>query len=174
MFDQSMDSLHVKKLAQIKVRNNQYLPNNNPSINTHKKLNKSKSQLLNLSNQVESNRKKLNSVNKALLKQRPVDYYEDGKYLYDREIENIQKLYLDNLKNKNEKLVKELNVMKKKMVKIRLYKFNRKKKEKNGEKENKENSKSEENEEEIKQEINIENKIEEKKEEKSLEKKEPI
>ena len=90
------------------------MQNNNPLINSHKKLNKSKSQLLNLSNQVESNRKKLNSVNKALLKRRPVDYYEDGKYLYDRQIENIQKLYLDNLKNKNEKLVKELNVMKKK------------------------------------------------------------
>ena len=117
MYDQSFDSRHIKKLAQIKFRNNQYMPNNH-LLMSHKKLNKSKSQYMNLSKKIESNRKHINSVNKALNKRKPVDYYEEGKYLYDRQIENIQKLYLDNLKNNNDKLEKELNVIKKKMVKI--------------------------------------------------------
>ena len=114
MYDQALDSRHVKKLAQIKLRNNQYLPHNERFFMSHKKLSKSKSQFLNLSNQIESNRKNIKSVNKALKKRKPVDYYEEGKYLYDRQIENIQKLYLDNLKNKNDKLEEKLKDMKKK------------------------------------------------------------
>ena len=127
---ESLDSRHVKKLAQIKLRNNQYLPHKERLMMSHKKLNKSKSQFLNLSNQVETNRKNINSVNKALKKRKPVDYYEEGKYLYDRQIENIQKLYLDNLKNKNDKLEEQLKDMKKKMIKIPLYKLNGKRKKK--------------------------------------------
>ena len=149
MYVQSFDSRHVKKLAQIKLRNNQYMPNNH-LLMSHKKLNKSKSQYMNLSKKIESNRKHINSVNKALNKRKPVDYYEEGKYLYDRQIENIQKLYLDNLKNNNDKLEKEWNVIKKKMVKIPLYKLNGSKKKK---KEVNKIVKSEEkNKEEIKQE----------------------
>ena len=130
MYDQALDSRHVKKLAQIKLRNNQYLPHNERFFMSHKKLSKSKSQFLNLSNQIESNRKNIKSVNKALKKRKPVDYYEEGKYLYDRQIENIQKLYLDNLKNKNDKLEEKLKDMKKKMIKIPLYKLNGKKRKK--------------------------------------------
>ena len=69
MYDQALDSRHVKKLAQIKLRNNQYLPHNERFFMSHKKLSKSKSQFLNLSNQIESNRKNIKSVNKALKKE---------------------------------------------------------------------------------------------------------
>ena len=141
MYDQALDSRHVKKLAQIKLRNNQYLPHNERFFMSHKKLSKSKSQFLNLSNQIESNRKNIKSVNKALKKRKPVDYYEEGKYLYDRQIENIQKLYLDNLKNKNDKLEEKLKDMKKKMIKIPLYKLNGKKKKKTNKEINKEEKK---------------------------------
>ena len=33
-----------------------------------------------LSNKIKSNRKNLNSVKKALLKRKPVDYYQERKY----------------------------------------------------------------------------------------------
>ena len=127
MFDKRQDNRHVKKLLEIKLRNNQYLPRiNNYSINSvsHKKLSKSRSQFLNLTNKIHSNRKNLNSVNKSLKKKKPVDYYDEGKYLYERDIERVKQLLLNNLKNKNEILENQLKSLKKKMVKIPLYKLN--------------------------------------------------
>ena len=85
---------------------------------SHKKLNKSKSQFLKLSKKVKANRKNIKSVKKALIKPKPIDYYEEGKYLYDRQIEKIQKLYLDNLKSKNDVLEEKLKVMKERRVTI--------------------------------------------------------
>ena len=102
MFDKARDARHVKRLLQIKLRDNQYLPNIKIKA-PQKKLNKSKSQLLNLSHEIATNRKHLNSVNKALHKSKPVDYYDNGKYIYEKNIERYQKLFMDNLKNKNEK-----------------------------------------------------------------------
>ena len=127
MFDKRQDNRHVKKLLEIKLRNNQYLPRiNNYSINsvTHKKLSKSRSQFLNLTNKIHSNRKNLNSVNKSLKKKKPIDYYDEGKYLYERDIERVKQLLLNNLKNKNDILENQLKSLKKKMVKIPLYKLN--------------------------------------------------
>ena len=133
-FEQTLEERYENRLLKIKYRNNQYLPISNNNTNnlmmSHKKLNKSKSQFLNLSRKVETNRKNINSVKKALIKPRPADYYEKGKYLYDRQIEKIQKLYLDNLKSKNDVLEEKLKVMKKKMVKIPLYILNGRKKKK--------------------------------------------
>ena len=127
MFDKRQDNKHVKKLLEIKLRSNQYLPQENKYIIhsiTHKKLSKSRSQFLNLSNKIQSNRKNINSVNKSLKKQKPIDYYEEGKYLYERDIERIKELLMNNLKNKNDILENELKSLKKKMVKIPLYKLN--------------------------------------------------
>ena len=127
MFDKRQDNKHVKKLLEIKLRTNQYLPQENKYIIhsiTHKKLSKSRSQFLNLSNKIQSNRKNINSVNKSLKKQKPIDYYEEGKYLYERDIERIKELLMNNLKNKNDALENELKSLKKKMVKIPLYKLN--------------------------------------------------
>ena len=131
MFDKTQDIRHIKKLLQIKLRDNQYLPNvMNINSKPHKKLSKSRSQLLNLSSQIESNRKHISSVNRALHKKRPVDYYDEGKYIYDREIEKVQKLLMDNLKNKNDKLEIKYKNLKKKMIKLPLYKLNGLKKKK--------------------------------------------
>ena len=131
MFDENLDTGHKNRLLQIKLRDNKYLPNIiNINSKPHKKLSKSKSQLINLSSQIEYNRRHLNSVNRALHKKRPVDYYDEGKYIYDREIEKVQKLLMDRLKNKNDKLEKEYNSLKQKMIKIPLYKLKQKKKKK--------------------------------------------
>ena len=127
MFDKGQDNKHVKKLLEIKLRINQYLPQENKYIIksvTHKKLSKSRSQLMNLSKNIQSNRKSLNSVNKSLKKQKPVDYYDEGKYLYERDIERVKELLMKNLKNKNDVLENKLKSLKKKMVKIPLYKLN--------------------------------------------------
>ena len=127
MFDKRQDNKHVKKLLEIKLRSNQYLPQENKYlINSvsHKKLSKSRSQFLNLANKIQSNRKNLNSVDKSLKKQKPVDYYDEGKYLYERDIERVKELLRNNLKNKNDILENELKSLKKKMVKIPLYKLN--------------------------------------------------
>ncbi len=123
MYGESRDALHVKKLLQIKLRNNQYLPRNN--LPQHK-LNKSKSQLSNLSSQIIANRKNIKSVNKELHKPRPVDYYSDKgkKYLYEQEVENVQKLLINRLQKKNDKLEEKYQKLKKKMIKIPLYKLN--------------------------------------------------
>ena len=117
MFDKRQDNKHVKKLLEIKLRSNQYLPQENKYlINSvpHKKLSKSRSQFLNLANKIQSNRKNLNSVDKSLKKQKPVDYYDEGKYLYERDIERVKELLRNNLKNKNDILENELKSLKKK------------------------------------------------------------
>ena len=127
MFDKRQDNKHVKKLLEIKLRSNQYLPQENKYLMnsvSHKKLSKSRSQFLNLANKIQSNRKNLNSVDKSLKKQKPVDYYDEGKYLYERDIERVKELLRNNLKNKNDILENELKSLKKKMVKIPLYKLN--------------------------------------------------
>ena len=127
MFDKRQDNKHVKKLLEIKLRTNQYLPHENKYvINSvaHKKLSKSRSQLMNLSNKIQSNRKNLNSVTKSLKKQKPIDYYDEGKHLYERDIERVKQLLMNNLKNKNDVLENELKSLKKKMVKLPLYKLN--------------------------------------------------
>ena len=148
MFDKERDARHVKKLLQIKLRDNQYLPNIKIKA-PQKKLNKSKSQLLNLSHEIATNRKHLNSVNKALHKSKPVDYYDNGKYIYEKNIERYQKLFMDNLKNKNEKLEKKYKNLQKKMVKIPVYilngKRNKKKLSKIKKNEENEEKKKEEN-----------------------------
>ena len=127
MFDKRQDNKHVKKLLEIKLRTNQYLPQENKYVIhsvTHKKLSKSRSQLMNLSNKIQSNRKNLNSVTKSLKKQKPIDYYDEGKHLYERDIERVKQLLMNNLKNKNDVLENELKSLKKKMVKLPLYKLN--------------------------------------------------
>ena len=148
MFDKARDARHVNKLLQIKLRDNQYLPNIKIKA-PQKKLNKSKSQLLNLSHEIATNRKHLNSVNKALHKSKPVDYYDNGKYIYEKNIERYQKLFMDNLKNKNEKLEKKYKNLQKKMVKIPVYILNGKR---NKKKLSKKIKKNEENEEKKKEE----------------------
>ena len=64
------------------------------------------------------------TIKKALIKPKPIDYYEEGKYLYDRQIEKIKKLFLNNLETKNDILEEKLKVMEKKMVKVPLYILN--------------------------------------------------
>ena len=115
MSDQPLDTHFLNKIAQIKLRNNQYLPHKELLLKSHRKLRKSKSQFLNLSNQIKTNRNNIKSVNKALKKRKPVDYYDEGKYVYVKEIETFQKLYLDKLKNKNDKLEEKLKIMKNKV-----------------------------------------------------------
>ena len=148
MFDKARDARHVNKLLQIKLRDNQYLPNIKIKAQ-QKKLNKSRSQLLNLSHEIATNRKHLNSVNKALHKSKPVDYYDNGKYIYEKNIERYQKLFMNNLKNKNDVLEKKYKNLQKKMVKIPVYILNGKR---NKKKLSKKIKKNEENEEKKKEE----------------------
>ena len=69
MSDQPLDTHFLNKIVQIKLRNNQYLPHKKLLLKSHRKLRKSKSQFLNLSNQIKTNRNNIKSVNKALKKE---------------------------------------------------------------------------------------------------------
>ena len=110
MSDNVRYAIHIRRLGQIKQRPNQY-----PTYEYNKKkgLNKSSSQVIirELSSEIKLNKKNISSVKKSFEKKKPVNYYDD-KYLFDREVEKIQKQMLDSLIKKNNKLKNQLKILK--------------------------------------------------------------
>ena len=104
--------IHIRRLAQIKKRPNQY-----PTYdynNKQKGLKKSGSQIIinELSSQIKINKKNISTVKKSFEKKKPVNYNEDDKYLFDREVEFFQKKMVNSLIKKNKKLEDKLKQLK--------------------------------------------------------------
>ena len=103
--------IHIRRLAQIKKRPNQY--HTYDYNNKQKGLKKSGSQIINeLSSQIKINKKNISTVKKSFEKKKPVNYNEDDKYLFDREVEFFQKKMVNSLINKNIKLENKLKELK--------------------------------------------------------------
>ena len=105
------DAIHIRRLLQIKQRPNQY-----PTYdyNIKKGLRKSGSQIIinELSSQIKNNKKNISTVKKSFEKRKPVDYDDEDKYLYDKEVERIQKQMVNTLINNNKKLKNKLKNLK--------------------------------------------------------------
>ena len=110
MSDPIRYAIHLKRLGQIKKRPNQY------PIYEYKgkrKLKKSESQATidKLSSEIKVNQKNILSIQKSFDKKKPVNY-ECDKYIYDREVEKMQKEMVNSLINKNKKLKSQLKILK--------------------------------------------------------------
>ena len=65
-----------------------------------------------LSSQIKNNKKNISTVKKSFEKKKPVDYDDEDKYLYDKEVERIQKEMVNTLINNNKKLKNKLKNLK--------------------------------------------------------------
>ncbi len=110
MSDPIRYAIHLRRLGQIKKRPNQY-----PlyEYRSKKKLKKSESQATidKLSSEIKVNQKNILSIQKNFEKKKPVNY-ECDKYIYDREVEKVQKELVNSLINKNKKLKSQLKILK--------------------------------------------------------------
>ena len=110
MSDPIRYAIHIRRLVQIKQRPNQY-----PTYK-HKNLRKSESQVIikknELSSEIKNNQKNISSVKKSFERKKPVNYDDDDKYLFDREVEKVQKEMLNSLLIKNQKLKNQLKSLK--------------------------------------------------------------
>ncbi len=103
-------AIHIRRLLQIKKRPNQF-PTYQYKNKESQKLHKSKSQKMkDITSEIKSNRQNIINVKKSFSKKKPPDYFED-KYLYEKEVENVQKQLLDSLIIQNKKLRQKLQVM---------------------------------------------------------------
>ena len=110
MSDPIRYAIHIRRLVQIKQRPNQY-----PTYK-QKNLRKSESQVIikknELSSEIKNNQKNISSVKKSFERKKPVNYDDDDKYLFDREVEKVQKEMLNSLLIKNKKLKNQLKSLK--------------------------------------------------------------
>ena len=101
--------IHLRRLNQIKQRANHY-----PVYDVKKKKFQSpkKMKIDKLTEEIKANKASISITKKELGKKKPVNY-ECDKYIYDREVENIQKQMVNKLIGKNKKLIGELEDLKK-------------------------------------------------------------
>ena len=106
MSDDARYQVHLRKLNQIKQRENHY-----PVYEYNSKGKKSPSPLKvkidKLISQIKSNTNNISLVKKDLGKKKPVNY-DDDKYIYIREVENFQKKLISQLINNNKNLKNQL------------------------------------------------------------------
>ena len=107
MSDPVRYQIHLRRLNQIKQRANHYpiyiikaKGKNSPSPKQVK--------IDKLVSEIKSNKINISLVQKELKKKRPVNFEEDDKYIYDREVENFQKQFIDQLIDKNKLLKKKV------------------------------------------------------------------
>ena len=112
MSEHVLYAIHIRRLVQIKHRPNQY-----PTYDIYsrkKGLKKSGSQIImkELSSEIKLNKKNISTVKKSFEKKKPVNYEDNDKYLYDKEVENFQKVMVDKLISKNNNLKNKLKLLK--------------------------------------------------------------
>ena len=112
MSEHVLYAIHIRRLVQIKQRPNQY-----PTYDIYSKkrhLKKSGSQIImkELSSEIKLNKKNISTVKKSFEKKKPVNYDDEDKYLYDKEVEKIKKAMVDKLINKNNNLKSKLKLLK--------------------------------------------------------------
>ena len=110
MSDDIRYQIHLKRLNQIKQRPNKYPVYN---INTKGKNSPSpkKMKIDKLLSEIKTNRINISLVKKGFEKKKPVNY-EDDKYIYEREIENIQKKLINQLISNNNDLQNQVQILK--------------------------------------------------------------
>ena len=108
MSEHSRYQIHIRILNQIKNRPNQY-----PVYKVNVRNNSSnprKLEIDKLLSQIKSNSKNISIIQKGLKKKKPVNYDSD-MYIYDREVENIQKQMMNKLINKNKNLKNQVKFL---------------------------------------------------------------
>jgi len=111
MSDPVLYQIHLRRLGEIKQRPNKY-----PVYNIEKKLKNpspKKQKIDELLSQIKNNKTNITSIKKGFDKKKPVNYEEDDKYIYDREVEKIQKAMMNQLINNNKNLKSELKTLQK-------------------------------------------------------------
>ena len=106
MSDSILYQIHLRRLGEIKQRQNKY-----PVYNIEKKSknNSPKKQKIDeLISEIKTNKTNITSIKKGFEKKKPVNYEDDDKYIYDREVEKIQKAMMSQLINNNKDLKNEL------------------------------------------------------------------
>ena len=107
MSDPIRYQIHLRRLNQIKQRANNY-PVYIVKAKGKQSQSPKKIRIDKMLSEIKTNKKNISTVKKDLNKKKPVNFDEDDKYIYDREVENFQKLFVDQLKNKNKILKKQV------------------------------------------------------------------
>ena len=120
MSDEILYQIHLRRLGEIKQRPNKY-----PVYNIEKKLKNpspKKQKIDELVSQIKTNKTNITSIKKGFDKKKPVNYDDADKYIYDREVEKIQKAMMNQLINNNKNLKNELKNLQKNKYKPKLKK----------------------------------------------------
>ena len=120
MSDQILYQIHLRRLGEIKQRPNKY-----PVYNIEKKLKNpspKKQKIDELVSQIKTNKTNITSIKKGFDKKKPVNYDDADKYIYDREVEKIQKAMMNQLINNNKDLKNELKNLQKNKYRPKLKK----------------------------------------------------
>ena len=111
MSDEILYQIHLRRLGEIKQRPNKY-----PVYNIEKKSKNpspKKQKIDELVSQIKTNKTNISSIKKGFDKKKPVNYDDSDKYIYDREVEKIQKAMINQLINNNKDLKNELKNLQK-------------------------------------------------------------
>ena len=111
MSDDLRYQIHLRKLNQIKQRQNHY-PVYKISIKGNKSSNTKEKKIYQLKTEIKSNDINISLVKKDFQKKKPI-YYENDKFIYEREVENIQKKYINQLIKNNKELKKQVKDLQK-------------------------------------------------------------
>ncbi len=107
MSDDVRYQIHLRILNQIKNRPNQY-PIYIPDIKRRKSPNPNRKEIEQLMSQIKTNTNNISTIKKSFEKKKPVNYDDEDKYIYEKEVEKIQKQMMNQLINKNNNLKTKL------------------------------------------------------------------
>ena len=111
MVDAVQYQMHIRNLGQIKQRQNQY-PTYGYSLRKDLIKNNKEEEMKELKETIQQNNKNINKVKQNIDdKNKPINY-EDDEYLFEREVEDIQKQMLSSLEKRNKELKNKLKEMK--------------------------------------------------------------
>ena len=111
MSDDVRYQIHIRKLNQIKQRQNHY-PVYKINIKGNKSSSPKEKKIHQLKAEIKSNDINISLVKKDFQKKKPI-YYENDKFIYEREVENIQKKFINQLIKKNKELKKQVKDLQK-------------------------------------------------------------
>ena len=110
MSDSIRYQIHIKRLHQIKQRDNHY-PSYNIKTKGYQSPSPKRMKINKLLSEIKANKISISTIKKDLAKKKPVNFEEDDKYIYDREVENIQKKLYNKLIYNNNNLKSQVKVL---------------------------------------------------------------
>ena len=111
MSDDLRYQIHLRRLNQIKKRVNHY-PIYKINIKGAKSPSLKEKKIYQLKTEIKANDANISLVKKDFKKKKPI-YYENDKFLYEREVENIQKKFINQLIKNNRELKKQVKDLQK-------------------------------------------------------------